>query len=94
MFPLNSVRNWRADAICPYDLARIVFVGHDVYDVPKIFKPTNGVSQEPRPTHLNVIVSVGGHSMLPKNHIKIRGQMISAPTELNCNSCFALKEKP
>ena len=27
MFPLNSVRNWRADAICPYDLARIVFVG-------------------------------------------------------------------
>jgi hypothetical protein len=59
-------------------------------DVPKIFKPTNGVSQEPRPTHLNVIVSVGGHSMLPKNYIKIRGQMISAPTELNCNSCFAL----
>ncbi|MBQ3128370.1 MAG: hypothetical protein IJC13_04960 [Clostridia bacterium] len=28
--------------------------------------------------------------MLPKNYIKIRGQMISAPTELNCNSCFAL----
>ncbi len=48
MLPLNSVRNWRADAICPYDLAWIVFVGHDVYDVP-IFCKINGVSQSVTP---------------------------------------------
>ena len=48
MLLLNSVRNWRADAICPYDLARIVFVGHDVYDVP-IFCKINGVSQSVTP---------------------------------------------
>ena len=51
--------------------------------MPKIFKPTNGVALETLPTHLNVIVSVGEHSMLPKNYIKIRGQMISAPTASN-----------
>ena len=49
------------------------------------FGKSNGVSQDPRPTHLNVIVSVGEHSMLPKNYSKIRGQMISAPTHSTVN---------
>ena len=40
MLPLNSVQNWRVDDICPYDLAQIVFVGHDVYDVPILLKNT------------------------------------------------------
>ena len=59
------------------------FVGHGACDVPKIQQKNDGVSQEPRPTHLNVIMLVGEHSMLPKNYIKIRGQMISAPTASN-----------
>ena len=62
---------------------KIHFVGHGACRRAEDSAKNDGVSQEPRPTHFNKIVSVGEHSMLPKNYIKIRGQMISAPTASN-----------
>ena len=58
---------------------KFVFVGHGACRRAEDSAKNNGVSQEPRPTHLNVIVSVGtGVLDRPLNQIHLRREQAPA----------------